>query len=582
MKLQQLLLGVAILFLSALPQAQAASVPLSFTHHGIIWKGDQLLNDRAHIEAKLLDVTNSAAPTDIVDEHFDLNVQDGYYAITIKNIDADKFMAAAGHIELQIRINGDLLEPNLTVNSVPYAIVSRMANHAFTADSASDLDCEGCINVQHLESKIQSVVNSADSTGAINRIANNAVGSAQISNNSVSKDDVGFNYAGSSSKGGAANVASYAVAIGSSSSTHPSIGKTDQPVYVNAEGKIVAATQYTAATVNKATNADLTITTDADNGDKLQIGSGTPQTITNAKHAASAKKLDIFKIRFHRDTAHGGDGRQWAKFAEAQVDKLAWGATSLTIDVFNSWYQPYAYSAYIGRLVISYNTSDTTSRINAIWSTPHTFSHTVPKVKAIVSADRKKFEFWVLNTALDTDLYLQPVASINQNRSAITISTDDSTNKTEEEFAQYVATFPAANVIDASLEKIPRAALGSNTLPNKAFGEFYAKTSDITMSKYAGVQQTVTHVGNGKYQILFNSNNAPTNNDFVMAQAEIPPEINSAEIAQCQVRTELETGSNPKIYINTYVLKADGTRNQADCVSDTKAAQIKFIVMESR
>ena len=43
-----------------------------------------------------------------------------------------------------------------------------------------------------------------------------------------------------------------------------------------------------SVTVGKATNADITRTADATNGDKLQIGNGTSATIVNAKHAASA------------------------------------------------------------------------------------------------------------------------------------------------------------------------------------------------------------------------------------------------------------------------------------------------------
>ena len=45
----------------------------------------------------------------------------------------------------------------------------------------------------------------------------------------------------------------------------------------------------TATTATTATNANITKTTDTVNGDKLQIGSGTAQNVTNAKHAATAE-----------------------------------------------------------------------------------------------------------------------------------------------------------------------------------------------------------------------------------------------------------------------------------------------------
>ena len=49
-----------------------------------------------------------------------------------------------------------------------------------------------------------------------------------------------------------------------------------------------ANTADTATNADHATNANITKTTDTVNGDKLQIGSGTAQNVTNAKHAATA------------------------------------------------------------------------------------------------------------------------------------------------------------------------------------------------------------------------------------------------------------------------------------------------------
>ena len=47
-----------------------------------------------------------------------------------------------------------------------------------------------------------------------------------------------------------------------------------------------------AATANKATSADISKTEDPVNGDELQIGSGTAQNVTNAKHAATAETAE--------------------------------------------------------------------------------------------------------------------------------------------------------------------------------------------------------------------------------------------------------------------------------------------------
>ena len=57
----------------------------------------------------------------------------------------------------------------------------------------------------------------------------------------------------------------------------------------NVEHADTATSADTATTATNATNANITKTTDTVNGDKLQIGSGTAQNVTNAKHAATAE-----------------------------------------------------------------------------------------------------------------------------------------------------------------------------------------------------------------------------------------------------------------------------------------------------
>ena len=56
----------------------------------------------------------------------------------------------------------------------------------------------------------------------------------------------------------------------------------------NVEHADTATSADTATTATTATSANITKTTDTVNGDKLQIGSGTAQNVTNAKHAATA------------------------------------------------------------------------------------------------------------------------------------------------------------------------------------------------------------------------------------------------------------------------------------------------------
>ena len=57
----------------------------------------------------------------------------------------------------------------------------------------------------------------------------------------------------------------------------------------NVEHADTATSADTATTATSATSANLSKTLDTVNGDKLQIGSGTAQNVTNAKHAATAE-----------------------------------------------------------------------------------------------------------------------------------------------------------------------------------------------------------------------------------------------------------------------------------------------------
>ena len=63
----------------------------------------------------------------------------------------------------------------------------------------------------------------------------------------------------------------------------------------NADTADTATSADTATTATTATSANLSKTLDTVNGDKLQIGSGTAQNVTNAKHAATA---DAFRTTY--------------------------------------------------------------------------------------------------------------------------------------------------------------------------------------------------------------------------------------------------------------------------------------------
>lgn len=80
--------------------------------------------------------------------------------------------------------------------------------------------------------------------------------------------------------------ATYDINISGNASTATKAVTATTAEVVNVAESAAEADHATNAT--NATNANLSKTLDTVNGDKLQIGSGTAQNITNAKHAASA------------------------------------------------------------------------------------------------------------------------------------------------------------------------------------------------------------------------------------------------------------------------------------------------------
>ena len=66
----------------------------------------------------------------------------------------------------------------------------------------------------------------------------------------------------------------------------------------NVEHADTATSADTATTATTATSANLSKTLDTVNGDKLQIGSGTAQNVTNAKHAATADAFSTTYISY--------------------------------------------------------------------------------------------------------------------------------------------------------------------------------------------------------------------------------------------------------------------------------------------
>ena len=135
----------------------ASSVPLDFSHHGIIWDGDELFKGTTNLKVTIFN-TFGDDPVEVASiTKSDLEITDGYYSVTIKDIDPTKLLEAKGHLKVQITV-ADKTMPMIPISSVPYAIA---ANYADKADVANYVDCEGCISQDQLDDSLTAIIQNA-------------------------------------------------------------------------------------------------------------------------------------------------------------------------------------------------------------------------------------------------------------------------------------------------------------------------------------------------------------------------------------------------------------------------------------
>ncbi len=188
----------------------SAAVPLSFTHHGLLWDGDELMNGQVNITATIYK-SKSASAVAIKEVTKQVTVENGFYNLTIDDIDPEAIIAADGKMELGIKVgDGNEMTPRIAISSVPFAILAAHADSASTAttaETAGGLICDRCVGEELLSAELaQQLANSGNTSGDL-VVANNSITTEMIQNGAVTKDKVNFNYAGSSSKGGSATSA---------------------------------------------------------------------------------------------------------------------------------------------------------------------------------------------------------------------------------------------------------------------------------------------------------------------------------------------------------------------------------------
>ena len=137
MKFTKLLTAALLAFLAQANSAMAGEVPLAFSHHGLIYDGDELASGEHTIRARLYDDTNEV----IGEVEETKTIENGYYSLTISSLDMTKLLATS-KITLGLKVdNKPEMTPRVEVTSVPYAILAKYAH---------SVECEGCIDEEHL------------------------------------------------------------------------------------------------------------------------------------------------------------------------------------------------------------------------------------------------------------------------------------------------------------------------------------------------------------------------------------------------------------------------------------------------
>ncbi len=273
---------------TTMAKADVANVPLSFTHHGLIWDGDELASGNISITATIYDGEGNAIKT-VTKE---VTVENGFYNLTIDELSLDAILAAKDKLELGLKIGDDEMAAHIPISSVPFAI---RAAHADSASTAANLSCDHCVTEDLLSGDINlKLANSGNSSGEM-----------VIPNGSINNEKIDFNYAASNAKGGPATelaaevvttntikeLAVTSTKLANGAVTKDKLGDSSVDSAKISDGTVELADLHVDS-VNSAKIVDGSITADDLGADSVITAKILDKNVTNAKLADNAVTTD--------------------------------------------------------------------------------------------------------------------------------------------------------------------------------------------------------------------------------------------------------------------------------------------------
>ncbi len=261
MRVGKLLTGITSLGLLLGSSSAFAAVPMSFTHHGILYEDGQPASGTKAITATIY----NGAGDIIAQITKPVVLENGFYNFTIENIDEAKVIAAEGSMELGIQVDtADEMTPRIAISSVPFAI---QASFADVADALQCNDCidenhlsDGAVNVNKLSSDLQSKLNSFATNESVSGIkyalSDSAGGSALKAVADGEGKNIASTYAKQNGNYSGMTVGNATSAASATKATQDSDGNVIKDTYAKQNGNYSSLSVGYATSAGSASSAD--------------------------------------------------------------------------------------------------------------------------------------------------------------------------------------------------------------------------------------------------------------------------------------------------------------------------------------